>query len=68
MRRPSLKWTIWSANVGKAMKAGAFLGAYGLTQRDVKDHVQNMQTSFLNPVEKWPAVAATGELGAHRMM
>ncbi len=24
-------------NVGKAMKAGAFLGAYGLTQRDVKD-------------------------------
>ena len=54
-------------NVGRAMRAGGFLGAYGLTQRDVQDMFR-ICNEFPDPVERWPAVAATGELGAHRMM
>ncbi|MGE5572599.1 MAG: DUF1152 domain-containing protein [Bacteroidota bacterium] len=54
-------------NVGRVMRAGGFLGAYGLTQRDVQDMLR-ICNEFPDPVEKWPAVAATGELGAHRMM
>ncbi|NLG86432.1 MAG: DUF1152 domain-containing protein [Firmicutes bacterium] len=54
-------------NVGKVMRAGGFLGAYGLSQRDAADIIK-ICAQFPDPVEKWPAVAARGELGAHRML
>ena len=54
-------------NIGKVMRADGFLGAYGLSQQDAAD-IFKICDQFPDPVEKWPAVAAKGELGAHRMM
>lgn len=50
-------------NVGVAMKEGAYLGAYGLTQKDVAD-VDRVLAEFPGEaVEIWPFEAARGKLG-----
>lgn len=53
-------------NVGRVMRAGGFLGAYGLTQEDVAD-MERACHAMPDPVEKWPMEAAKGNLGLHRM-
>lgn len=53
-------------NVSKVMKAGGFLGAYGLTQQDVAD-MERACEAFPDPVEKWPCVAAKGDFGKKNM-
>lgn len=53
-------------NVAKVMRAGGFLGAYGLTQQDVLD-MEKACAAFPDPVEKWPYEAARGNLGLKNM-
>lgn len=48
--------------VSRIMKAGGFLGAYGLTQKDVKDYLDAC-TAFPDPIEPFVANAARGDLG-----
>jgi hypothetical protein len=48
--------------VGRIMRAGGFLGAYGLTQRDVHDYLEACK-AFPDPIEPFVAHAARGELG-----
>jgi hypothetical protein len=48
--------------VGRIMKAGGYLGAYGLTQRDVKDYLIACE-AFPDPIEPLVAHAARGDLG-----
>lgn len=53
-------------NVGRVMKGGGYLGAYGLTQRDVAD-MEIACDAFPDPVERWPVVAAKGDLTKKNM-
>ena len=48
--------------VGRIMQAGGFLGAYGLTQKDVEDYLRACQ-AFPDPIEPLVAGAARGDLG-----
>ena len=48
--------------VGRIMKAGGFLGAYGLTQKDVHDYMKASE-AFPDPIEPLVARAAQGDLG-----
>jgi hypothetical protein len=48
--------------VGRIMAAGGFLGAYGLTQQDVKDYLTACE-AFPDPIEPFVAHAARGDLG-----
>lgn len=50
-------------NVGEAMRRGGFLGAGGLTQRDVQDLQRVFDLMGPDDVEQWPCRAARGELG-----
>ena len=53
-------------NVGKIMSNNGYLGAYGLTQQDVKD-LEKACDAFPDPVERWPVVAARGDFGYKNM-
>ncbi len=48
--------------MGRVMRAGGFLGAYGLTQRDVRDYLKACE-AFPDPIEPFVARAAQGDLG-----
>ena len=48
--------------VGRIMEAGGFLGAYGLTQRDVQEYLKACE-AFPDPIEPLVARAAQGDLG-----
>jgi hypothetical protein len=48
--------------VGKAMQAGGFLGAYGITQRDAAEMLAACEVHY-DPIEHWAPRAARGELG-----
>jgi len=48
--------------VGRIMQAGGFLGAYGLTQKDVHDYLKACE-AFPDPIEPLVARAAQGDLG-----
>ncbi len=48
--------------VGRIMQAGGFLGAYGLTQKDVHDYLKACE-AFPDPIEPLVARAARGDLG-----
>jgi len=48
--------------VGRIMRAGGYLGAYGLTQKDVEDYFTACK-AFPDPIEPFVARAAQGELG-----
>jgi hypothetical protein len=50
------------ARVGRVMKAGGYLGSFGLTQRDVAEILQASEL-YPDPVEPMSARAAQGELG-----
>lgn len=50
-------------NVGRVMQMGGFLGAYGLTPRDVADLHQVLEEFPDEEVEQWPCQAAMGNLG-----
>lgn len=52
--------------VGRIMRAGGFLGAYGLTQRDVNDYLKAC-TAFPDPIEPFVARAAQGDLGLQQV-
>jgi hypothetical protein len=52
--------------LGRIMRAGGFLGAYGLSQRDVHDYLEACKT-FQDPIEPFVAKAAKGELGLKRI-
>ena len=52
--------------VGRIMQAGGFLGAYGLTQKDVEDYLTACQ-AFPDPIEPFVAHAAQGDLGLKRV-
>lgn len=47
-------------NISKIMKAGGFIGAYGLTQQDVID-MEKACDEFADPVERFPCLAAKGD-------
>jgi hypothetical protein len=51
-------------NIGTIMRAGGFLGAYGLTQADVRD-IGALCAAFPDPIEVWVVRAARGEFGLH---
>lgn len=48
--------------IGRIMKAGGFLGAYGLTPQDVRDYLIACE-AFKDPIEPIVANAAMGNLG-----
>lgn len=48
--------------VGRIMRQGGFLGAYGLTQKDVHDYLKACE-AFPDPIEPLVARAAQGDLG-----
>ncbi len=48
--------------VGRIMQAGGFLGAYGLTPKDVHDYLKACE-AFPDPIEPMVARAAQGDLG-----
>ena len=48
--------------VGIVMREGGYLGAHGLTQRDVRDMLQAAET-YPDPIEHWAPRAARGEFG-----
>jgi len=48
--------------VSRVMQAGGFLGAYGLTQKDVYDYLKACE-AFPDPIEPFVARAAQGDLG-----
>jgi hypothetical protein len=48
--------------LGRVMKQGGYLGAYGLTQRDVQDFLKASE-AFPDPIEPFVARAAQGDLG-----
>jgi hypothetical protein len=48
--------------IGRIMQAGGFLGAYGITQKDVQDYLKACK-AFPDPIEPLVARAAQGELG-----
>lgn len=48
--------------VAKAMKAGGFLGAYGITQRDAAEMLAACEACY-DPIEHWAPRAARGEIG-----
>ena len=48
--------------VGRIMGAGGFLGAYGLTQKDVQEYLKACE-AFPDPIEPLVARAAQGDLG-----
>lgn len=50
-------------NVGECMRRGGFLGAGGITQRDVVDLQRVFDMMGPDDVEQWPCRAARGELG-----
>ena len=50
-------------NVGECMRRGGFLGASGLTQKDVLDLQKIFDIIGPDDVEQWPQRAAKGELG-----
>lgn len=52
--------------VGRIMKAGGFLGAYGLTQQDVQDYEAACE-AFKDPIEPLVTRAARGDLGLKRI-
>lgn len=52
-------------NVGEAMRRGGFLGAGGITQRDVDDLEKVFDVMGPDDVEEWPCRAARGELGVY---
>jgi hypothetical protein len=52
--------------VGRIMRAGGYLGAYGLTQRDVVDYLEACR-AFPDPIEPFVAKAAQGDLGLKRI-
>ncbi|MEW6244101.1 MAG: DUF1152 domain-containing protein [Bacillota bacterium] len=53
-------------NVSRVMAKGGFLGGLGLTPKDVAD-MDRACRAFPDPVEKWPAEAAKGNLGLVNM-
>lgn len=53
-------------NVGKIMRAGGFIGAYGLTQQDVLD-MEKACDLFADPVERFPCLAAKGDFSYKNM-
>ena len=50
-------------NIGACMRQGGFLGAGGLTQKDVLDLQKVFDIIGPDDVEQWPQRAAKGELG-----
>ncbi|MPM23588.1 hypothetical protein SDC9_70062 [bioreactor metagenome] len=50
-------------NVGEAMRRGGYLGASGITQKDVLDLTRVFDLMGPDDVEQWPCRAAKGELG-----
>jgi hypothetical protein len=48
--------------VAKAMQAGGYLGAYGITQRDAAQMLSACET-YYDPIEHWAPRAARGEIG-----
>lgn len=52
-------------SVSQAMEQGGYLGAYGLTQRDVADLGRVLSHFPGEEVEVWPYRAALGNLGTH---
>lgn len=47
-------------NISKIMKAGGFISAYGLTQKDIAE-MEKACELFPDPVEKFPCLAAKGD-------
>lgn len=52
--------------VGKIMRAGGFLGAYGLSQQDVEDYLKASH-AFPDPILPLVAHAAQGDLGLKKI-
>lgn len=52
--------------VGRIMRAGGYLGAYGLTQKDVRDYLAACE-AFPDPIEPFVAHAARGDFGLKRI-
>jgi hypothetical protein len=52
-------------NVARVMESGGYLGAHGLTPRDVDDLARVLDAFPDEPVEIWPRDAARGRLGTH---
>jgi len=52
--------------LGRIMRAGGYLGAYGLTQKDVKDYLAACE-AFPDPIEPFVAHAAQGDFGLKRV-
>jgi hypothetical protein len=52
--------------MGRIMRAGGFLGAYGLSQRDVEDYFRASK-AFPDPILPLVAHAAQGDLGLRRI-
>jgi len=50
-------------NVGEAIRKKGFLGAYGITQQDIAVLERVFEMLPRETVEKWPMLAAKGELG-----
>lgn len=50
--------------VSIVMREGGYLGAYGLTQRDVRDMLRAAE-AYPDPIEHWAPRAARGEFGTH---
>jgi hypothetical protein len=48
--------------VAKAMQAGGYLGAYGITQRDAAQMLAACEAHY-DPIEHWAPRAARGEIG-----
>ncbi len=48
--------------IGRIMKAGGFLGAYGITPQDIKEYLAACE-AFKDPIEPIVAHAAMGDLG-----
>jgi hypothetical protein len=49
-------------NIATVMRAGGFLGAYGLTQADVRD-IEELCAAFPDPIGLWVTRSAQGEIG-----
>lgn len=50
-------------NVGEVMRRNGFLGASGITQKDVVDLDKVFRVMGPDDVEQWPCLAAKGDLG-----
>ena len=53
-------------NIAKIMRAGGYIGAYGITQKDIAEMTKACDR-FADPVERFPCLAAKGDFSYKNM-